>query len=218
MYLRSRQTRAFIEYYEATHDERIIVWLSKFFRAWGKSAGKLGWWQEAATTDLFLVGVWLYNRTGDSEILEAIKSKSGFAGPVADSFLRFPQGDYEKHNVVVSWISRLPGILYQVTPEERYRLATFEGIDRREKCFGQIAGRYTGHEHFSKLEDGRRPTNGTELCGVVEYMYSMEKLFEIFGETSLADRLELLAYNSLPVHARPIASSTSTTSRPTRST
>ena len=29
-------------------------------------------------------------------------------------------------------------------------------------------------------------------------MFSMEKLFEIFGDVSLADRLELLAYNSLP--------------------
>jgi uncharacterized protein len=203
MYVRSRQTRAFIEYYEATHVERIIAWLQKFFHAWGKSDGKLAWWPESATTDLFLVGIWLYNRTNDPVILDTIKSKAGFAEPVTESFLRFPQGDHEKHNVVVAWISRLPGILYQVKPEERYRLATFEGIDRREKSFGQIAGRYTGHEHFTKLEDGRRPTNGTELCGVVEYMYSMEKLFEIFGETSLADRLELLAYNSLPGACTP---------------
>jgi hypothetical protein len=88
-------------------------------------------------------------------------------------------------------------------PEERYRKATFEGIARREQWFGQIAGRYTGHEHYTKLEDGRRPTNGTELCGVVEYMYSMELLMELFGDVELADRLELLAYNSLPGACTP---------------
>ena len=198
MYKRSRQLRSFIEYYEATRDERIIAWLTRFFHAWGKSDKKLSWWPESATTDLLLVGVWLYNQTGDATILETIKAKSAFVEPVADSFLRFPQGDYEKHNLVMAWISRLPGIFYQVKPEDRYRRATFEGIARREQWFGQIGGRYTGHEHFGKLDAGRRPPNGTELCGVVEYIYSMEKLFEIFGEVSLADRLELLAYNSLP--------------------
>jgi uncharacterized protein len=198
LYKRSRQLRSFIEYYEATHDERILSWMAKFFHAWGKSEKKLSWWPESATTDLFLVGFWLYNQTGDAALLDVIKAKSRFVQPVADSFLRFPQGDYEKHNVVIAWISRLPGIVYQLSPEDRFRQATFEGIDRREKWFGQIGGRYTGHEHFTKLENGRKPTNGTELCGVVEYMYSMEKLFEIFGEVSLADRLESLAYNALP--------------------
>lgn len=198
LYKRSRQTRSFVEYYEATGDKRIIAWLTDFFHAWGKSQAKLSWWPESATTDLFFVGFWLYNQTGDPAILETVKAKSGFTDKVADSFLNFPQGDYEKHNVVVAWISRLPGIIYQLKPEDRYRAATFDGIARREECFGQIGGRYTGHENFCKLEDGRRPTNGSELCGVVEYMFSMEKLFEIFGEVSLADRLELLAYNALP--------------------
>jgi uncharacterized protein len=198
LYKRSRQIRGFVEYYEAARDERILAWLTVFYHAWGKSDRKLSWWPESATTDLFLTGVWLYNKTGDPAILDAIKAKSGFVDPVADSFLRFPQGDYEKHNVVVAWISRLPGIIYQVKPDDRYREATFKGIAGRDQWYGQIGGRYTGHEHFCTLEDGRRPTNGTELCGVIEYMYSMEKLFEIFGEVSLADRLELLAYNALP--------------------
>jgi uncharacterized protein len=198
MYKRSRQTRSFVEYYEATRDVRVIAWLTKFFHAWGKSNQKISWWPESATTDLLLVGVWLYNQTGDAAVLETLKVKSGFVAPVTDSFLRFPQGDYEKHNVVVAWISRLPGIVYQFSPQDRYRQATFEGITGRERYFGQIGGRYTGHEHFTELENGQRPTNGSELCGVIEYMYSMEKLFEIFGDISLADRLELLAYNSLP--------------------
>ncbi len=199
MYLRARQTRAFIEYFEATRDERVIPWLTRFFHAWGRSDMKYAWWIEAATTDLFGVGVWLYNQTGDPAVLETIRAKSGFSEKVVASFLDFPKGEYERHNVVIAWISRLPGILYQLAADDRLRKATFDGIDGRDTWFGQVGGRYTGHEHFTKrIEDGRRPTNGTELCGVVEYMYSMEKLFEIFGDVSLADRLELLAYNSLP--------------------
>ncbi len=117
---------------------------------------------------------------------------------MTDSFLAFPGGDYERHNVVVAWISRLPAVRWALTGDERYRRATLEGIALRERCFGQVGGRYAGHEHFPRIEDGLRPTNGTELCGVVEYCFTMEKLFEMFGGTDLADRLELLAYNALP--------------------
>ena len=45
---------------------------------------------------------------------------------------------------------------------------------------------------------GNSPDRGTELCSVVEYMFSLEELYEIFGTNTLADRLEQLAYNSLP--------------------
>ncbi|MEE4215921.1 MAG: hypothetical protein V2I34_12710, partial [Bacteroidales bacterium] len=58
----------------------------------------------------------------------------------------------------------------------------------------QAGGRFSGDEHLS----GKSPAQGTELCAVVEYMYSLEKLFGIFGDVSMADRLEYLAYNALP--------------------
>jgi uncharacterized protein len=205
IYIRSRQMRAFVEHYEVTRDERIIAWLTRLFEAWGKFTDEISWWPVSATTDLFDVGFWLYNHTGNPAVLDAVRGKSGFAEKVTDSFLHFPEKEYEKHNVVVAWISKAPAALHQLDPgEPRYRNAVFEGIARRDQWFGQIAGRYTGHEHYTKkLEDGRRPTNGTELCGVVEYMFSMEKLLEIFGDVSLADRLELLAYNSLPGTCTP---------------
>jgi hypothetical protein len=136
MYIRARQTRAFIEYYEATRDPRVLPWLTEFFHAWGKSDLEFAWWIEAATTDLFLVGVWLYDQTGDPVILDTIKGKSGFADKVVASFLDFPKGEYEKHNVVVAWISRLPGILYELTAEDRLRKATFAGIDGRDQYWG----------------------------------------------------------------------------------
>jgi hypothetical protein len=52
----------------------------------------------------------------------------------------------------------------------------------------------SGDEHLS----GKSPDRGTELCAVVEYMYSLEELYAIFGDNSLADRLEFLTFNALP--------------------
>ena len=45
---------------------------------------------------------------------------------------------------------------------------------------------------------GRDPSQGSELCTVVEYMYSLEQALAILGEPALGDRLETLAFNALP--------------------
>src|SRR5690606_9597962 len=55
-------------------------------------------------------------------------------------------------------------------------------------------GVFTGDEHLA----GIYPTQGTELCAVVEMMFSLENLLAIFGDAAFADRLEQVAYNALP--------------------
>jgi DUF1680 family protein len=47
------------------------------------------------------------------------------------------------------------------------------------------------------------PSQGTELCTVVEYMYSLEVLLAVLGRAELGDRLEKLAFNALPAAFRP---------------
>ena len=45
---------------------------------------------------------------------------------------------------------------------------------------------------------GRNPSQGSELCTVVEYMFSLEQSIAILGDPTLADKLERLAFNALP--------------------
>ena len=49
-------------------------------------------------------------------------------------------------------------------------------------------------EHFA----GPDPSQGIELCAVVETMFSFEQAFAILGDPRIADRLEKVAYNALP--------------------
>ena len=81
----------------------------------------------------------------------------------------------------------------------RFKNAVFSGIEKYDKNHGQAGGKFSADEHLS----GKSPAQGTELCTVVEYMYSLEELYAIFGENRLADRLELLAYNALPGTTTP---------------
>ena len=53
---------------------------------------------------------------------------------------------------------------------------------------------FTGDECLS----GISPIQGTELCSIVEQMYSYEVLFAYTGDVKWAERLEVLAFNALP--------------------
>ena len=55
-------------------------------------------------------------------------------------------------------------------------------------------GMFSCDEHLS----GRDPSQGSELCTVVEYMFSLERALAITGDAAFGDRLERLAFNALP--------------------
>lgn len=59
---------------------------------------------------------------------------------------------------------------------------------------GTAVEAFTGDECLAGLS----PINGTELCAVVEQMFSYELLFAYTGDYKWADRLEILAFNALP--------------------
>ena len=103
------------------------------------------------------------------------------------------------HVVNIAMATKYPGLRYELTGQEQFKQAVYAGLRSLDINHGQVGGRFAADEHLS----GRKPTQGTELCGVVEFMFSMEMLTELFGDTLFADRLELLAYNSKPGTCTP---------------
>ena len=67
------------------------------------------------------------------------------------------------------------------------------------KYHGTAVGHFSGDECLS----GTSPNHGTELCGVVEAMYSYEWLLALSGSAAWGDRLEKLAFNALPAALSP---------------
>lgn len=63
-----------------------------------------------------------------------------------------------------------------------------------DKFHGQCNGLFSCDEHLA----GLHPSQGTELCTVVELMYSLSTCTAILGNLLLIDRLEQLAFNALP--------------------
>ncbi|MDR2375452.1 MAG: glycoside hydrolase family 127 protein [Treponema sp.] len=64
---------------------------------------------------------------------------------------------------------------------------------------GTATGHFTGDECLA----GTSPVVGTELCGVVEAMYSYEQLLSIGANPLWGDYLERLAFNALPAALSP---------------
>ena len=63
-----------------------------------------------------------------------------------------------------------------------------------DEYHGQATGMFGADEHLA----GRMPSRGTELCTVVEAMYSYGIMFRVFGDVKYLDRLERIAMNALP--------------------
>ncbi|KAG8707752.1 hypothetical protein FRC08_000312 [Ceratobasidium sp. 394] len=66
--------------------------------------------------------------------------------------------------------------------------------DRLYKYHGRPSGIFAADEYLAGLEAVR----GTELCLVVESMFSSSYLYQVFGDPKYAERAEKQAYNSLP--------------------
>ena len=65
---------------------------------------------------------------------------------------------------------------------------------RSTRYHGLPNGMFSCDEHLA----GRNPSQGSELCTVVETMFSLEQSLAILGDPTLGDRLERLAFNALP--------------------
>jgi len=209
--------KVLMQYYEATGDKRAIDILTKYFRYLHDS--QPDWpdkeWRGVRAMENAVTGYWLYRQTGEAWILETISSIEKNSSDWTAYYETFPWDSAASadkkiplnwgpdgltaHVVNNAMAIKYPGLWYQQSKDERFKNAVFTGIQKYSVNHGQPGGRFSGDEHLS----GKSPSQGTELCSVVEYMFSLEELYEIFGDNALADRLELLAYNSLPGTTTP---------------
>ena len=106
--------------------------------------------------------------------------------------------DFFTHVVNVGMSLKMEALLARFTGQPVTGLAerTLEILMRNH---GMSCGHFTGDECLS----GTDPIQGTELCGVVETMYSYEQLLWMTGDAKWGDRLEQLAFNALPAAFTP---------------
>lgn len=209
--------KVLMQYYEAGGDTNALNVLLKYFRYlhdtppdWPDNE-----WRGVRAMENAVTGYWLYRQTGEKWIIETIRSIHENSSDWTAYYEIFPWDSAASvdKKIPLNWDAdgltahvvnnamavKYPGLWYQQSLDERYKNASFAAIEKYDLNHGQTGGRFSGDEHIS----GKNPAQGTELCAVVEYMFSLEELYALFGDSRLADRLELLAYNALPGTTTP---------------
>jgi len=188
-------------YYEATGDQKVIPFFTKYFKYQLANLDQkpLFEWSKSRTADNIELVLWLYNRTGDSFLItlaEKLKSQAYPWGAIFtnNQFYHFGDDFHTKHSVSVGQALKFPAVYAQLDQGLTYRNAWFKGIEHLISDHGQSIGIASGSEFLS----GRSSFQGTETCTVVEWMQSLETASRIIQDVSIGDRLEKIAFNTLP--------------------
>ncbi len=207
--------KALTQYQEFTGDARVIPLMDRYFRYqlsalptrplrdWGKFR-----WQDEALSVL-----WLYNRTGSPYLLDLVRllHKQGYdwmaefdnfqyTHRVTAEMLKLNEGNGLKdlalatHGVNNGQAVKTGPVWSIVSGAQTDRAAAAKMITELNRYHGLPNGMFSCDEHLA----GLNPSQGSELCTVVEYMFSLEHALAITGDPAFGDRLEQLAFNALP--------------------
>lgn len=190
------------QYYDATGNRRVLEFMAKYFKYQLQQLPMkplphwTHWAKDRGGENLASI-YWLYNRTGEPFLLDLAKlvfqQTEDWTGLLESGSPRY------LHGVNTAMGVKQPAVWYQQSKDERYLKAVKKGIEDLMKLHGQVQGMFSGDE----LLHGTDPTQGTEFCTVVEYMFSLEALLKITGDLDYADKLERVAFNALPTQSKP---------------
>ena len=198
--------KTLIVYYDCTKDERIpgvvyrVLKNLKFHlehfgcRAWGSYR-----WFEA------LIAIrWTYERTPERWLIDLAHNLNEQG---ADYAKIVGHGNWDKVGEGWTLGTHVVNLAMAIKSEALYSfIRELDGEPADPDAFAEeiyqklirLHGNGVGHFNGDECISGNSPVSGTELCGVVEAMYSYEQLFLITGKDKWLDRAEQLAFNSLP--------------------
>ncbi len=198
------------QYYMATGDQRVLAFMMNYFQFQLKTlkTTPLGRWTQWAVSrgaDNVMMVQWLYLQNHDESLLELaslIESQSfNWSEWMGNRdwviWAAFYQGQdnwMHRHGVNVGMGIKSPAINYQRTGDEKYLKSLKTGFTDLMNLHGLPNGVFSADEDLH----GNNPVQGTELCAIVESMYSLEEAAAITGDATYLDALERMAFNALP--------------------
>jgi hypothetical protein len=198
-----------IQYHEATGDERVPEAVERCLR-WVEGhidARPLFNWGKYRWFESLIAIYWMYEQTGEDWLLDLAVKLHAQGFNWIDFFRRWPltrstpkgKWTYMGHVVNNAMAVKAPALWWRLSAEDRDLAMVKEMIRLQDQYHGQVTGMFTGDECFA----GLNPSQGTELCAVMEYLYSLETLLSVTGEAEFGDRLEKIAFNALPATFSP---------------
>ncbi len=198
------------QYHEATGEAAVLEAVMRNLRALHEAmrrAPLFNWGQFRWFEGLVSV-YYAYEHTGQAWLLDLARllHEQGFdyrafyAGPdIVSPTPRRGRWTWEKHVVNTAMALKAYALLWRLTGRAEDRDFARQMLAVLDRYHGQVHGLFSGDECLA----GRSPSQGTELCAVVEALYSLEWLAALTGDPAFADRLERVAFNALPATFAP---------------
>lgn len=198
------------QYYTATEDPRVVPFMTKFFHYQLQilnrcPVGKWTEWSQARGADNMLMAQWLYGITKDAFLLrlsallqtQSFKWSEWFLGRdwvIRAATQQNNEAWMTRHGVNVGMGIKDPVVQYQRTGDKKYLQALQTGFNDLMTLHGLPFGMFSADEDLH----GNDPVQGTELCAIVESMFSLEQAIGITGDTRYMEALERMTFNALP--------------------
>lgn len=188
---------------EATGDPRVVPFMTRYFefvraipdeKLFPDAPHPLCW-QRWRGGDLLESVYWLYNRTGEAALLD-------LAARIHARTADWTNGIPTWHGVNVTMGIREPGVFFQQSKDPSHLAAVERNYAEVMAKYGQQAGgMFAADENCREGKDD--PRQAAETCSMVEFMHSFEVLLGITADATYADRVEEIAFNSLPASLTP---------------
>ncbi|RPD76324.1 hypothetical protein L226DRAFT_533439 [Lentinus tigrinus ALCF2SS1-7] len=166
-------------------------------------------WAEARWMEFALTLQWLYENypNGQEDLLinmmqklkstgspwEDIFAEANFPKSATDG-MTSPFGDLSWHGVNIAEALKSFAVSYRFTQNSTELDVASAAWDIVFQYHGRPSGSFAADEFLAGLEAVR----GSELCMVVETMFSGSYLYQVIGDLKYADRVERITYNALP--------------------
>lgn len=191
--------KVLVMYADYSGDKRIEEVVDKALKYLYHSVNKrtLKDWASARWFECYISILWLYKRRPQEYLmLLAHKLKAqGIDYLYATKLWQQPRKEwsYETHVVNIAMALKYDAV-YSELMGEHYS----GGAEKLLEVLAEKHGTAYGHFNGDECLAGTSPVQGSELCGIVEAMYSYEWLVAVTGENKWADKLEELCFNGLP--------------------
>ena len=202
--------KVMVQYHQVTGEDRVLEALESNLRALAASLEHrpLFRWGRYRWFEGLLSVFYLFGHTGEPWLLELGRTlrRQGKDYPLLyageDVTVPTPRRGlwkWDKHVVNTAMAAKAGALTWSLDGRREDRLFPARMMALLDRDHGQVNGMFTGDECLA----GKNPVQGTELCAVVELMFSLEVLLAVLGEADLGDRLERVAFNALPATFKP---------------
>ena len=198
-----------IVYHDATGDERVPGAVDRALRMLDRHIDNcpLSKWGQFRWFEFLIAIWWQYERTAEPWLLDLAVKLHAQGFNWQEFFNRWPLKDptakgrwnFAGHVVNNAMAIKAGALWWRLSGKEADKKSAYKMMAALDKHHGMPTGVFTGDECLA----GTSAIQGTELCAVAEYMYSLEWLISVFGDPTFADRLELITFNALPATFSP---------------